>query len=47
VRASELYEQTIPRPRPLVVGALSALGSDGGHGKGYGGQLIKESPHRH
>jgi hypothetical protein len=27
----------------LVVGALSALGSDGGHGKGHGGQLIKES----
>ena len=31
----------------LVVGALSALGSDGGHGrghdKGHGGQLIRES----
>jgi hypothetical protein len=27
----------------LVVGALSALGSDGGHGKGQGGQLVKES----
>jgi hypothetical protein len=27
----------------LVVGALSALGSDHGHGKGQGGQLISES----
>ena len=27
----------------LVVGALSALGSDHGHGKGHGGQLISES----
>ena len=27
----------------LVGGALSALGSEGGHGKGHGGQLIRES----
>ncbi len=27
----------------LVGGALSALGSEGGHGKGHGGQLVRES----